>query len=363
MFEIWLCSPLGVRDKLLEDFTSLHIVRVVNGVGVFTIDAAATIDRNFLALDRVIEIDYIPTGGSARLETVGFIRKILYYDANEQERVKITCYTPEYLLTGRIIAYAADSSQASMSGYADDLLKEIVRDNLGSDASAGRNLSSLGLSVGANLSDAPIIEKGFAWRPLMQVLLDICAVSEENGTRLFFNLQPSLQSSASYVFMTYTGQPSNDRGAGSGREVYFGKSWGNLDNPSLEYDWSNEVNYIYAGGQGEGSNRVIVEVQDVSRVKSSPWNRRETFTDARNEKSTTGVQAKAYSALNAGKPQVKLNGTLRNSDSIRYGIEWGLGDVVIVEYQGSSFNVLVTRVEIKIDENGLDISGNFRVLG
>lgn len=361
-FTVWLCDYRGRRSAVLDGYSELHIVEVVNGISVCSVDIPATLDRSQFYPDRIVEVEYSRDGETSRLEFVGFIREVTIYDDEGVDYLHLVCYSPEYLLDGRIVAYSAGSAQASMNGYADDIIKAVVRDNLGSDAGSGRDLSSLGVSVAGNLSDAPEVTKAFAWRNLLRVIQDICDASAQRGTRLFFGFVPVIQTEVGFVFMTYTGCIGRDRGSGSSDQLRFGQAWGNLENPVLRYNWSDEVNYIYAGGQGEGSDRVIVTIGDTYRIKMSPWNRREAFADARNELSTDGVTTKARSALQAGRPKIEFNGVLLDSPVSRYGTDWSLGDIVIVEYADVSFDGLVSRVEIDVSNSAVEIKGRFTVV-
>src|SRR5512139_513283 len=103
----------------------------------------------YIVLDGLVEVWF-----RGKLEAVGFIRKVAKYDgASGMELTRIVAYTGNYILAGRIVAYAAGSAQARMTDYADDMMKEVVTDNLLGDATGARNISGLSLSAAAQLGD------------------------------------------------------------------------------------------------------------------------------------------------------------------------------------------------------------------
>lgn len=358
MIEVWLDDPRGNRLAHLDKITSLEVVHVLNDYGVIGIELPPDYDE-YIRLDRIIEVWY-----NGALEAAGWIRKLVFYDdENGGEHTRLIAYTGNYILTSRIIAYAAGSAQASMTDQADDMLKEIVNDNLLGDATGARDLySTLGLTKAANEADGESITKSFAWRPLLNVCQDIADASRAAGTAVYFDWLPKMISAnvMSWEFRTWINQRGIDHSSSSGQPVYFGKAWGNLVGPSLEYDFTEEVNYVYAGGQGEGSDRNVNEVSDSDRYGASVWNRREGFADARNESTDAGVTAKGNEALDKGNPKIAFSGEITESPSTQYGVHWGFGDKVIVEYRGTEYDALVKATSLALRSDGsLKITGKF----
>jgi hypothetical protein len=358
MIEVWLDDARGNRLAHLDKLESLELIHVLNDYGVIGIELPSDYD-GYINLDGIIEVWY-----NGRMEAAGWIRKmVMYDDSNGEAHTRLIAYTGNYVLTSRIVAYAAGSAQASMTDQADDMLKEIANDNLLGDATGARDLySTLGLTKAANEADGQSITKSFAWRTLLYVCQDIAYASRAAGTAVYFDWLPKMVSAnvMSWEFRTWINQRGIDHGTDSGQPVYFGKAWGNLAGPSLEYDHTDEVNYVYAGGQGEGSDRNINEVSDTTRIGASVWNRREGFADARNESADDGVTAKGYEALNNGRPRVVFSGEITESPSTLYGVHWDFGDKVIVEYRGVEYDAIVMSARLALTSDGsLKITGKF----
>lgn len=363
-YQVYLDDFYG--ERLIElPLASLAGAMVLNDVSVFVLEIGE-VAPVYIKTDRIVEIWRTPDKGTPRLLMAGFIRAWRFYDENELHRCRLYVYSPDYLLAGRIVAYASGTSQASMTDYADDMLKAIVTDNLGGDATdTDRDITGLNFAVMNDKSDGPSITKSFAWRDMLRTLQDIATISAEAGTDLYFAVQPYEVNTTTigFRFQTFTGQMGVDRGSDSDYSITFSPENHNLTDAFIEFDYSAEVNYIYAGGQGEESNRVIVEVENASREQVSPWNRREKFADARNESTTAGVTAKGNAELEAGAPVIRAGGILQDAPNSVFGVDWNLGDKVIVEYRGYIYDAIIKQVQVDYSaEAGEVIAGSFEIV-
>ncbi len=345
--EIYLCDPFGNRLVLLDTLLSLRYSRVVNGVGAFSIALPEDFDSGLARLDGRVEL-----WRARQLQMIGFVRHPRWEtDANGLTKFVLAGVDLNDLLRRRIVAYAADSAQAKMTGLADDLMKAIVIDALGADAGAGRDLTALGVSVQANLSQGPTLTKAFAWRKwVLTVLQELSDAAVQAGVPVYFDIVPT--STTAFEFRTFLNQRGIDHSAAGAQPVVIGIEFGNLASPWLDHDYTNEANVAYVGGQGEGANRAIVTRTDAARIGASPWNRRETFVDARNESDTNGLNAAGDAALEAGRPAKRFGGQVLDTDSCRYGIEWGFGDQLTATYLGQQYTARVRAVTVSVDESG-----------
>lgn len=363
-WEVWMCDPYGVRIKHLDELINLTIVRVANNIGAWKVNLPGDFDESLLKTDNIFEFWRRPEGGSLSNQMAGFYRKSRYYtDAAGLDFTELSGVDGNDLLRRRIVAYAAGSPQSTKTDNLDDMMKAVVRENLGVSGSASRNLTSLNFSVAPDFGDAPSMTRGFAWKPVLDVCKELAEASYATGTALYFNCVPNFVSDneVGFEFRTYINQPGIDTTIQDG--LVFGKEWGNMETPDYEFDRTNEQNYIYAGGQGEEADRVIVEVHQNVRIAKSPWNRCEGFADARNEETTGGVTAQALSALREGRTRIRFRGTLLDTPQSRYGIEWNWGDRIYATYRGMQFEAVVTVVQISVDSGGKEtIDAQFEVV-
>lgn len=350
-WQVWLDDPTGNRLALLDGLLGLSVSMIANDIGAFEVVLPEDFDASLIRLDSLIEFWRAPEGGTFRLVRVGMVRKWVYSEDDDGNEFLIISGPDQMeLLNRRIVGYAAGTGPTSKNTEADDLIKAVARENLGSSATAARDLSSFNFTVAPDLSLGPVIERKFAWQTVMTVLQAAADASGQAGTDLYFDLNPVLVSETQLGFdlRTYINQIGMDVSA----SIFFGKEWGNLANPKLEQDYSEEINYVYVGGQGEGSDRNTLERQDAARIGVSPWNRREVFVDARNETSTAGLTAKGDAALQASRPRLRFSGALLDTEQTRYGIDWQFGDKVTVEYRGFQFGGMIRAVRLELNDDG-----------
>ena len=351
-WNVYLGDEYGNRTSDLERIISGEFVRVVNDVGAFSLVLPGNTSATIQNPDGMVEIWRRPIDGTMQNVFTGFIRKVRYTtDDIGNQRIVVSGYDTNDLLRRRIIAYAAGEDESDKTDYADDMMKEIVTENLGSSAASGRDISSYGFSVSAQTADGPSLSKAFAWRNMLLVLQEIAASSATAGTDLYFDVVPYVNGNVINMrFDTYTNQPGDDKT----NQVFFGETWGNLSNAELEYDYSEEENYITAGGQGEESDRVTADASSTSLINLSVFNRREAFEDARNETTAAGLQDRADKRLREGKPKTRFGGLLLDTEQTRYGTDWSFGDRVTAIYNNIQFDGLINAVRFRLEESGLE---------
>ncbi len=349
--EIILSNSSGLRLASLESAREINYTRVLNGIGVCKIMLPENFDTSPLAVDGRLEVWRAPEGQHQSLGFYGLVRRwVSETDENGLTSLAVYAMHLNELLKRRIIAYAAGSAQANKTAKLDDMMKAIVRENLGSLANANRDWSAQGFSVQADLGLGPTKTKGFAWRNVLMVLQELSDTAVNEGTPIYFEI--IYTSPTSFEFQTFLNVRGMDHSLTSAQPVVVGVEFGTLAQPSLDSDYGEEVSHVYAGGQQEEAARTIVEVSDTAREGTSPFNRREGFADARNESTTAGVTAAAQAALQAGRPVRRFGGNIIDTPGARYGIEWDFGDKVTTSYRGLQYTALIRAITVSVDAQG-----------
>ena len=360
---VWYADQYGVRQYPLDlALISLDYVKRLNGIGwVKVVYGLGDLDLASLEVDYQLQVWRKPPSGNLVLETIGLLNDwSLKYTAGI-ETIELTGPDINDLLGRRIIAYPAGNAAAIISGVAaDDAMKDIFNENfLGGATDTDRDWSGLGLAVAADDTSGSTIEKGMAWRKVIDVLAEIAEGSRRDGDELFFAIEPhghpDNQQGNDLQFVTYITQPGEDKTTGSGSPIVFSPTWGSLDNATVSVRYSDMATYVYAGGQGEGNLRVIAEVSNTDLVASSIWGRREVFADARNEETTAGVTDRANDELTKRRPLTIFSGDLIDTDYARYGIDWFLGDKVTADVFGQQYHGIIRVVRIRVTEDGGEI--------
>jgi hypothetical protein len=354
-YELWLLTDAGVRIASLDMVQSFTYTKAVNSSGGFSLTLPHTFDKSLLEKDRRIVIYRKPNGGAMSRDFTGIIETI-----NKAGRV------PSYTVTGcslngllerRCVLYYAKSTKALYSGReADDAMKQIVRENMGSSATTGNgrkvtnSISSTYFSVQADTSLGPQIDKSFAFLRVADVLRDISEMSRQDTPEIFFEMVATSESA--FEFQTFKTMRGADRRYSSGLSpIVFGVEYGNLDDPVLSESWADEINYAVAGGQGEETKRALGTAEDTARSGASIFGKTEGFINATN---ISGSDAAAIVALNdrakelvnKNRPKRHFTARIINTAGCAYGKHWGYGDYITASYYGEQFNAMIKAVTV-----------------
>lgn len=266
----------------------------------------------------------------------------------------------------RIVAGYAESAQGEMTDLADDMMKQVVTDSqsdvtLPVPDAGSRDWDDF--TVAADLGKGPTLSLSFEWQRLLLpsgsgALNKIASAAKEAGTEVFFDLVPVLSAdSIDFEFRTYTSQP----GADVTSQFVFNEESGSLASAYYEEDWTEEVNYVYAGGQGSGPARTIEQVYDATRYGASRWARREGFLDGA-DIADTSLEDTGNVLLQQRDGIVRAGGVPVDTDKVLFGRDWYFGDKVRVRVRKSDisneyaeFDAIVWAAAIGVDGSGNEI--------
>jgi len=356
-YEIWLTNDEGVRLVQLDDILSFSASRAKNAIGSVTLQVKPTFDTSLIAVDNIVQIWRAPTGGTLSLWRPYFVRKWKYATQGSTETLLISGPDVNDLLRRRLVAAYSGQAPSEKTDYADDMMKAIVTEAM-SDVllpvpTAGTRAWD-DLSVQADVSAGPALVSSIAWKRLLQksgsgVLTDLAKASTIAGTEIFFDIAvSSVTSSAMKLeFCTKTGQPGADL---TTTGLIFDQERGNLSDAYLEYDYTDEVNYVYAGGAGIAAVQDVQQVYDATRYVASQWARCEGYVDARTQAESNGVREVGRTALENGKPVRRFGGTPLDVQGCRFGRDWNWGDKCRARYRGAEFNAIIEAVVIGVDD-------------
>lgn len=358
-YEVWLANDRGERLDLLSPI-SFEYSKVVGAPGYASVKLPYDETLfNAVKVDYQIHLYRAPDNGALTLYNIYFIRNKAATDfiSNEVEMVFRGNDTLE-LLDRRIIAHETDSSEALKTDNADDMMKAIVNENMGSGAAAARDLSGNNFSIESDASLGPSITKAFAWKKVLATLQQVQQTTASEGTEVFFGIRLSMPDSVVGTpfleFFTRTGQLGRDLRFQTGEFLGFNKEMGNLSFAHYEEDHTGEANYIYAGGQGSGALRNVQEVSDSARISASIWNRRELFANASGASTSAGVTGAGNERLNEKRPRKMLHATLLDTDETKFQRDWDAGDRVSVRAFNRTFDEIIRVVEVKVSETGAE---------
>ena len=348
-YSVLLTDEVGVTLDTIDEWQLLQYTRNVNEIGTLTliIDgnypiANLKIDRRILVQRQIGSRIYTDTNTPFLIRRT--TRKL---DARGKRTIEVLAFSAVELLSRRIIAYNSGTSQSEKTAEADDMIKEIMRENFGTSATdTDRDLSTY-LTIQTDATLGPSITKEFPRDNIMDVVQEIALTTSESGSPVFFDI---VSSGEGLEFQTFKGVRGIDNTfANGGNPVILSPNRGNLVDVTRAYDYANEINFAYAGGTGTGPGRKIKTAQSDDRINQSPFNRRETFVSESNTNNNAALTNEAKMAVRAGRPRRTFEGTILNvPGATEYGIHWNFGDKVTAEFENESIDCFVDGIAITV---------------
>lgn len=255
--------------------------------------------------------------------------------------------------------YTRKSETDGVSTADDEIKQQLWDDNFAANAGAGGS----GRNAGSNYTQADIsayvprqaqigaavqINKNWYWMNCGDVVLDFCDASTLAGVYLTAEIvaptEPTLE------MRTYTGQRGQDRRFSSGSGLIFSSRFGNLANAILTNDATNEVTIAIAGGPRRDSGYDVFASADPARMGESPLNRIEGFVDdaSGTNTTTTAYQDDADAALRAGRPVIRAQGDLVDTDRCIRGVHYDFGDLLTVEVRGIQYDMRLDLLDVTL---------------
>lgn len=356
IYKYWLTTQEGQRiyPNVLDEYLRVVATKEVNRIGNVEVLLPPIVKPEFFTPDMMIQIWRAPEGSVLQLWNIYLIRKWRYVVEGGSEIIVLTGYDGNELLRRRIAAHYTGEAEVSWTNKeADDLMKEVVRDAVADGINPAPEAGTREwpmFTVAPDYGNGPQLTMDFAWKPLLTmsgsgILPKICSAAKAAGTDLYFNVNPLLGSTELFQFQSYIDKVGRDMTD----ITRFDSAFGTLKDPYLEYNYENEANYIYAGGQGQENGREIQQVSDATRYSASAWNRSEAFKDARDQTAANGVREEARELLEDSRPKVVVGGIPVDTPSTKYGVDWKFGDKVTAVHRGVEVEALIKSLVLTDD--------------
>lgn len=352
--EIWLDDPTGMRIEFLDYSMSYEYSLIANEPSPFRILLPSKFDRSLIKVDNIIEIWRGHQASALQLDYCGFLRDYIFGDQDGVPYTVISGKSSSELLERRIAIDQSGLVQTELTDHADDMIKAIFVDQLGADGLAARNLTAVagGVTVQADNALCASITREFVYKNVLEVMQEIAGASQTAGKKLYFDLVPICSGITTgmmgFQMQTFVGQRGNNRGSTSGNPVIVGQQWDNMQNGSLEYLFSKEINSVVVLGPGSGAAQNTRTRTDPTRIAASIWNLREGVKSASTATpgSTAELDAEGDAYLNENKPKLHFAGEIVETPTFRYSFDWFFGDKVIAEYAGITMDANIDKVYI-----------------
>ena len=368
-YQIWLCNSSGTRQQLFNEksIVSMRLARGLNTVGALELVLPATFPFSTIQPDSMIEMYRTAQSGITELVTetrwltVDYVRSLV----GGVKTYKLTCYSGMDLLTRANVLYpAGDTTYTSLNAAADDVMKTVVTQNLGSGVTdSTRKLYNPPLCIQANATAGATVAKDFAKQNLFTLCQSLADSSATAGKPIYFDVVWN-SAVSSFEFRTYANQRGSDLSSGANM-VQFSPYRENIRDVSVEYDYRTDSNYVYVAGQDTGAARSFQVRYDAARIGVSPYGKREYFQDARQiplgaATEVASLQAEGDSVLRANRPMKIFAGTLFNLPTCEFGTHWHWGDRVLASWDADTFACAINALTIELSGGKEVISGTLR---
>lgn len=226
------------------------------------------------------------------------------------------------------------------TGYAETVIKGYIENNISLYAGTSRAISYLDIET--DLGRGSTVTGQARFNTLQELCYNLATTGgigytiEQNGALLEFQVY----------------QPQNLSGT-----IRMDLENGKLSRTEYSY-LSPKVTRAIIGGSGEGDTRVFYEGTTTDSITAEgQWGRRiETFIDDRQTADNAVFLQKANEVLvEDGKTIVNTSVTPSDDVNMRYGFDWGLGDLVTVVIGEIESSAIVTEVGISIEADGVRI--------
>ena len=348
-YQIVLKTDAGLEVKRLSQVNSLRAGRVDRAIMPCEITIPQTLTPNDFSKDMIVEIWRDNGDGSITLdgETGYFLRRWDFYrDSSGQDMIYLYALDGNYILDGREVEYDSESTQATKSGVACDVIKEIIDENFVSDAvDTTRNLAATYFTIDADDGAGGTVTKAFSRQQVLSTVQALVDQSRNEGTWVTFDVV--YDGALPFTFKTFTNQRGNDL-----REsITLSVEANTLVYPLLSFDYTNEKTAAYVAGKGEGTAR-LVGSSTSDAINDSVWSRREVVTQNFQVTTEAGLNNEAREFLNKNKGRITLTGQIAQTKGLKYGRDWNYGDRVLATYLGYTFDCRINGYEINYSNSG-----------
>lgn len=233
-----------------------------------------------------------------------------------------------------------DVEADARSGYAETIIKGYVQDNIASDCGTSRAISYL--TVETDEGRGTWVSGTARFVTLQELLYGLAQTGgvgfrvEQNGNGLQFQVYEPVDRSLNV-------RMDLDNGKLTKTEYIYGQP---------------KATRVIVGGAGEGINRQLYEGTTTASIQAeSAWSRRvEVFIDSRGGDTQDALIQSANEALvDDGKTIVNTSVTPSDDLTMRYGVDWNLGDKVTVVVGLIETTAVVTEIGLSVQPDGVRI--------
>jgi hypothetical protein len=324
----------GVRQGQIDVFDKLVMNPRHNAVGTWTLDMpasaplAAAMTQDGWGIDCVSQrnTSFAGIAVGRRRSKDSASNTLQLWGLDDMAWLARRCAHPEP--ASAVPPYSTDAYDVR-AGTCSTILRQFVDVNAGPSSIAQRRVPGLTLAVD------PGVGSTVTGRGRWQLLIDLLRELADAGAVGF-----RMRRLAFEVFA-----PANKSAS-----IIFSDALGNVAGFTYETA-APEANYLYTGGGGEGTARLIEEGQDGASIAT--WGRIEAFKDARDTAIAAELDQRiAQELAQASQGRSAVSITPVDTAGMQYGTHYDLGDKVTAVVDGIAIVDVVREVKITVGPAG-----------
>lgn len=356
-YSIWRMSNMGnMRMEIINHkFERLGVINKFNmiqynpkysGIGSFELSCALNEENKSLIVeDNILWIED---------EYAGVIQ---YIDKSSDNEIKAKGKLLSVVLNWRTVIKTYEANKLTTG-----IFEELVRLNFMADGE--RKIE--GFTFINNVTDNTAIRYQVTGKSLSDIFQPL-SETYDIGYEVYLNMEEK-----AFEFTLFRGKDLTIGNKDGNKPVIFGTDFNNILKSEYVSDKNNYRNVAYVAGEGEGENRVVVEVK---QTESAGFFRREIVVDARDIQKANSISRmtdEEYNELLQQRGKEKLS-EFRKVESYDaelmsdartgfvYGKDYFLGDTVSVvdKNLGVILSAKITEVTVTFAEDGYTVEPTF----
>lgn len=324
-------ASLQVLGDPITTWTTLDVTLRFNepGSGYFETPGYGWIRDMLVPGARIVVVRHTYDGAGDGILIAGPIEKWMEERADDGEKGGIGTITVNFaedlaqVVARQVYPNPAQTPETqttdawTFSGNAEVALRTLVNLNAGPGALTDRRMPQLALGTLASVGSTVDITAE-RMQPMGELMREIAQTGGDLGFRV-------RQVGTSLLFEVYDPPDKSD-------EIRFGFNYGNLKYLAYEVS-APTATVVIAGGQGEGADRYVTE--RINATERAAWGRYEKLLSTPGE-DTAALADEGDRELASNAATVRMPSNVVDTDDQRFGIHYGLGDLVAIEYRPSA---------------------------
>lgn len=248
--------------------------------------------------------------------------------------VTVSGFEAKYILSWRVVVPPFGSANYNITAPIETVYKTLVNSQCVSN-SVDTNRNFTNLTVAADTAVGTYYTLSARYTSLLEEL-NAVALATDIGYTVYLNT-----TTKKLVFDIINGIDRSSSQSANARAIF------SISNDTIKTSKITDSNvkyktYMYVGGQGEGTDRIIKEIYNTT---TSDINRKEMFVDARNLELESSLITKGQQTLSAYSTTLTVDVDPITSSSLVYNTDYNLGDLVTITSLNVTSNVRLTEAK------------------